>query len=395
MNAESIKVIMLTSTFPRNKEGIRGTIFALSEKLSQSNIKVQVVAPIDYNALSQETFGEVQVYRFQYFIPKRLQKLTYGYGMPVNLRVSLLAKLQLPLYLFVAFFRCLLLARHNDIIHAHWTLNGLAGVMVKKISNKPLILTVRGSDLRLMPRIIIKFVLNNCNAIISPHPELTNYLNGYNVTNLVEIPNLINEEKFNENIDSSDIHEDLKINGKTVVTFVAGLNEFKDPITFIKSMPHVIKIDSSISFCVVGDGVLKDEIIDLVHNYELENHVFVLGNRNDVNKILNASTIFVALSPIENIWSNAIIEAMMCNIPCIITKSGTTEQYLTHEENAFLIPPKDEVALADAILTLATDVNLRIKLANGAKQLLVKNRFTSDTIIADTIEVYKKSLECV
>jgi glycosyltransferase involved in cell wall biosynthesis len=383
---------MLTSTFPRNKADIRGTIFHLSKKLSLSNIKIQVIAPIDYNALTQEMFGEIQVYRFQYFIPIRLQKLTYGFGMPVNLRISLLAKLQLPLYLFVAFLRCLSLTRQNDVIHAHWALNGLVGVLIKKISNKPLILTVRGSDLRLMPKIITKIVLNNCDAIISPHPELTNYLKGYNMTNIAEIPNLIDEEKFNENVDFSDIQVDLKKNGNTTVTFVAGLNEFKDPITFIRSIPHVIKIDPAISFCLVGDGVLKGKIIDLIQNYELENYVIVLGNRNDINKIMNASTIFVALSPVENIWSNAIIEAMMCRIPCIITKSGTTEQHLTHKENAFLIPPMDEIALADAILTLATDSNLRVKLANGAKRLLIENGFTSDTIITDTIELYKKVL---
>ena len=176
-------------------------------------------------------------------------------------------------------------------------------------------------------------------AIISPHPEITGLLHSLGDFKVKEIPNVIDESLFNPDIPSSGIREELGIKTTHVITFVARLNEFKDPLTLVKSIPFVVEQEPDVTFLIAGDGPLIEEVRSLVEALGIQKYVKVLGNRQDVNRILKISSVFVALSPYENIWSLVIIEAMKMGVPCIVTRAGTTEKYLRHNTDAILVPP--------------------------------------------------------
>jgi len=314
--------------------------------------------------------------------------------MLANVKKDVLAKFQLPFFVIAEFFKAIwIISKYKiELIHAHWMIpQGLIAVVLKRIFGIPVVITVHGTDVRKCPEIIRKLILGNANAIVSPHPELTEILTnaGYCVD---EVRNLVGEYYVTRE-DVLKLKKELDLKDNIIITFIARLDEFKDPTTFVRSAPYVLDKRKNIRFLLVGEGDLDVSIRNIVREENLGEFVKVMGKRDDIGNILSISTIFVALSPVENIWSLAIIEAMKCGIPCIVTNSGTTAKHLRHGEHAYLIKPRDEVSLANAIIELSEDAEYRGKLAENSLILLDENGFSTTYIVGRVISVYHRCLK--
>jgi glycosyltransferase involved in cell wall biosynthesis len=351
--------------------------------LTNKGYTIIVLAPHDDGALREENWNGLKIYRFPYFYPEKFMKLAYGDGLLYNIRRSYLATFQIPFFFLFEFFYGLKIARKErvSVIHAHWLIpQGLTSVLIKYLYPVKNVVTVHGSDVRTPPKWLSKVILRRMDGIISPHPEITGLLQSLDDFVVKEIPNVIDETIFNPDIPTSGIKEELGIKTTNVITFVARLNEFKDPITFIKSIPFVVDQDPDVTFIIAGDGPLMEDVRVLVQDLGIQKYIRVLGNRQDVNRILKISSVFVALSPYENIWSLVIIEAMKMGVPCLITNSGTTEKHLRPNIDAILIPPRDERTLARELIQLIHDESLKKTLAKNGRDLTGK-KFSTEYIV--------------
>ncbi len=79
--------------------------------------------------------------------------------------------------------------------------------------------------------------------------------------------------------------------------------------------------------------------------------------------------------------------ALVHGVPILTTRPRLPSPELMDRENAYLVPPEDPRALADAILRLSADAELRRTLGAGAQVL--SERFRWDTIAADTLALYR------
>jgi glycosyltransferase involved in cell wall biosynthesis len=77
--------------------------------------------------------------------------------------------------------------------------------------------------------------------------------------------------------------------------------------------------------------------------------------------------------------------------PVIATKVGALIEAVRHAETGLLVPPKNERALAEAIVALLKDDELRRKMSENAYRLAMKE-LSWDTIARNTIEVYKEAM---
>jgi len=88
----------------------------------------------------------------------------------------------------------------------------------------------------------------------------------------------------------------------------------------------------------------------------------------------------------------ALLEAMACGRPVIASNIPGIKDVITNEENGILIPTRDPVALANAILRLMEDHSLRLRLGKNARQLMIENY--DWRIIAEKMEkVYNEVTE--
>jgi len=118
---------------------------------------------------------------------------------------------------------------------------------------------------------------------------------------------------------------------------------------------------------IAGDGRERSRLTDLIRDLDLENHVKLLGLRHDVMDLMQACDLFVLPSRYEGL-SIAMIEAMACGLPIIASDAPGLRDHIKTEQNGLLFPVENHKALAERILQLANDKELRYSLSCGAKR---------------------------
>ena len=83
---------------------------------------------------------------------------------------------------------------------------------------------------------------------------------------------------------------------------------------------------------------------------------------------MNIASLFVLSSLCEGL-PNVLLEAMVCGVPVISSDcSYGPREIITNGNNGLLVPRADEKTLADAMLTLLKDENLRKKFSQNGKR---------------------------
>jgi glycosyltransferase involved in cell wall biosynthesis len=385
-----MKVCCLTTSYPRYDGDYPGVFtFWLHRELVRRGVEVHVIAPGADGLKEEEVWEGVHIHRFRYFFPRSLQKVAYGAGILANLRKDPWAWLGMPTFLLSFFLKTLRIGRKCDLLHCFWSPTALIALPLAKLAGKGIVLTVLGSDIRYLPAFLNRFIFALVDRIVAPATEIFEELEKLGVKGYNVIPMPVDESKFHRQQDFSSVRREFGLNDEWVVSFVARLDEFKDPLTFVKAIPGIQSRIPKVKFFLVGDGPLRESVEELVTQHGLQDIVHLTGFRGDVERFLGVSHIFVALSPYENTWSNTIAEAMFMEVPCIITDAGYSARFFAHRENCLLIPPKNEKALADAVVELVGDSELRTRVVSGAKELLRSFHRTIPDITEATISLYR------
>ena len=103
---------------------------------------------------------------------------------------------------------------------------------------------------------------------------------------------------------------------------------------------------------------------------------------------MKAMDIFVLPSVAEGL-SRALLEAMAAGIPCICTKVGGVPEIIGNNEFGLLVSPKEENALADAMIDLANKRDEELKELSEKAQQRVKNHYTHCVIIKKLKQLYE------
>jgi GalNAc-alpha-(1->4)-GalNAc-alpha-(1->3)-diNAcBac-PP-undecaprenol alpha-1,4-N-acetyl-D-galactosaminyltransferase len=110
---------------------------------------------------------------------------------------------------------------------------------------------------------------------------------------------------------------------------------------------------------IVGDGPLSDDLRALSRHLGIAERVDWFGHVDDPIPYLKAAKFFVLTSRFEG-SPNALLEAMACGLPAIVSDASPGPlELIGQEESGLIVPVEDAHATADAIVRLATDDGLR------------------------------------
>jgi len=387
---ENISVLILTTSFP-TKHSAAG-IFVWDEcvALSEKGVEVTVVAPHCAGAPKEEVIKGVRIVRFRYFFPTKFQGVAYGNGIPVNLKNSLLAKLQLPFFAFAFLITALRESKNKKIIHCHWFIAGLIGVVVYEFRGAKLILMMHHAH---TPNRIFRYILKNTDFLFcnSSYVEKAT-LKIFPIKEHRLIPVTVNTKQFlPKNAQSKAEH--------SVQIFTAGRFIPLKGFLFLINAIHILaneKQMQTIHLKIAGDGILRTDMVEQVKNLGLKDYVSFLGqvNHSKLSAYFNAADIFVIPSIVDDNGDTeglglVTLEAAACGLPLIGTKVGGIPDVIEHGVNGFLVEQKNARQLAERIQQLAEDGKLREKFGSAARQLL-KNKFNRKTITQKITQVYEK-----
>jgi glycosyltransferase involved in cell wall biosynthesis len=142
-------------------------------------------------------------------------------------------------------------------------------------------------------------------------------------------------------------------------------------------------------FVLVGQGPLEGEIRRLAHARGLDDTVVFTGFRSDAQRIAASFDVFTMSSEFEGL-SIAVIEALALGKPSVVTDVGGLPEVVTDGREGFVVPASDPAALADRIVTLIEDPELRMRMGEAAEQR--SQAFDIRTAVRRMEEVYEELL---
>lgn len=144
--------------------------------------------------------------------------------------------------------------------------------------------------------------------------------------------------------------------------------------------------DKNIELVLIGKGELEDVIKQKVNDYNLQDSIFFLGIKENINECLYNSDVFILTSNYEGM-PMTIIEAMATGLPIISTKVGGVPTMIKNKEEG-LLTDLDANDIAKAIIRMMND-KLRKQMGNKARYTAEK-RFSSKIMADKYIEIYKQ-----
>ncbi len=182
------------------------------------------------------------------------------------------------------------------------------------------------------------------------------------------------------------------------LVFVGGLWEGKGPQVIAQALRLLAQTPDAPRFHIdlFGDGAegfkqyLRQVIREAGVESQMEFHGFAPWSR--LVEAMHAADIFVFPSIWDEPFAITPLQAMGCGLPVIATRAGGTPEGFTDEETALLIPANDAPALAQALLRLAQDEPLRLRLReNGLRA--VQERWSFEAYLNRLVDFYQRIIE--
>jgi len=171
-----------------------------------------------------------------------------------------------------------------------------------------------------------------------------------------------------ENIESlkKGLIEDKYFSERPVILGCGRLVEEKGFSHSIKAFSTVVKRYPKAKLLILGQGSKKGELEKLAMNLGIRDKVIFLNFRKNPFKYMANADVFV-LSSLREGLPNVLLEAMACGTPVVSAncKSGPSE-ILENDKYGILVPVADSEALANGILKLLGDHNLRMQYSKKA-----------------------------
>lgn len=159
----------------------------------------------------------------------------------------------------------------------------------------------------------------------------------------------------------------------TVGRFVAQ----KDYETAIKAIQIAGNKCPELRFIIVGYGDLEQQIRMWVKQYGIEQITSIHINPDNISDLLFDADIYLSTSLFEG-TSNSIMEGMNANLPIVATNVGDNFKLVDGENNGFLHMTKDAAGIADSLIKLYSNRDMRDKMGCASKELLARN-YSVDT----------------
>ncbi|MBI2996195.1 MAG: glycosyltransferase family 4 protein [Candidatus Melainabacteria bacterium] len=209
----------------------------------------------------------------------------------------------------------------------------------------------------------------------------------------IVFPVLVSESKKKE------LRKKLSLKSEIVVSTFGTIASYRKYDVLLMAIKKVSEENQSLFIKLIFIGKVdkhQENILEgLINNLNLNSSVYFTGylTPEEVYKYLSISDIFVSLSTDDRggtgIKSSSVAAAFASGLPVIGTKGLLTDDFFIEEENIYFAKSLTIRDVADALVKVIYDKDLRIKISNGAKDTYMK-KLTWNNIASEYIKVFKR-----
>lgn len=179
--------------------------------------------------------------------------------------------------------------------------------------------------------------------------------------------------------------------GKKIVLLYAGSLHFKKGVhILIDAFKSINKRYPNVVLMIAGDGKDRDS---LVRRADGNQRIIFLGKLPKDKLLLSymACDIFVMPSIYPEFFSISAHEAMLVKKPVVTTDVGALPEFVIPMKNGLLVKPGDVKSLADALIHLINDQELRNRMGGEGNRMA--SRFTIENHINALLKVYRQDVD--
>lgn len=304
-----------------------------------------------------------------------------------------------------------LIKRHRIVLVHSNTSAVLAGALAARLYGLPHVWHVH--EILEKPawfgRLIYRFILANSSQVVAISQAVANHISRGAVTTLVgqatddengvqsllcgqtKVCTPITEQriqviwdgidcqKFNPQVDGQSLRQAWGIGPDELAVGVVGrISHWKGQELFIKAASQAIKQAGQLRFVIVGGPVPGDEmrlenLQKLTQDLGLTDQVKFVPFSQNVPEVMRALDILVLPSTWPEPLGLVVLEAMASERPVIAAAHGGPLETVLAGETGFFFKPRDASSLAEAMMRLAGNPELRQKLGDKGRQRVLEH----------------------
>ncbi len=285
-----------------------------------------------------------------------------------------------------------------DVVHAHHPKAHMVAMIAALFARTPVFVVSRRVSFSIKEGKNIfnplKYRFFRVNMILPVCASITRMLIGEGVkkSKVRTVYSSTDQVRFDPDTVKSGVRKELGIaNDAIVITKIAHCSEWKGYDYLLRAARSVLSHNKDVKFIVAGSDTNTDAFHKKVNNMGLAGSFYILGRRPDVPELLQASDIAVNAAYAGEGLSGALREALFMRVPVVATDISGNKEVCLDGETGYLVPVKDDIALANALITLTDDKETRQRMGARGREFVLKN-FTPDIMTDKTLEVYKELL---
>ncbi|GEM_PF-62622 len=286
-------------------------------------------------------------------------------------------------------------AERFDVINTHSSTDAwLAVLACRGIDNAPAIVRTRhlSTDVDRSPLTRWLYVGGD-RTVVTTGERIRQRLfadNGYPLSRMVSVPTGIDLSRYAPG-DRHAARLKVGLADRPTLGIVATLRGWKGHADLLDAWRSLSAQFPDWQVAIVGDGPQRENLQNRIAQEGLGDRVRMAGNRDDVERWLQAVDLFALPS-----WGNegvpqAILQAMSAGLPVVSTTVGSIDEAVVEGETGFLVSPRDVPVLTDRLARLMGDAALRTRLgALGRERALA--RFGLDAMLDRMQAVFRAAV---
>ena len=253
-------------------------------------------------------------------------------------------------------------------------------IIVARLFKKRVILRLEGSgkagDLNRMKKIkggkLVRACLPFVDKIIAVSMDIQKDLKRIGqLKKAVYLPNFVDSRMFTPCNTKAE-----QMEGKLVL-FIGRLSIEKGVDIFLDAIARLRK-KTKFKVSIIGTGYLINDLLEKTNTLGISKIVSFEGQKGNVIPYLYRADVFVLPSRSEGM-SIALLEAMACGLPVVVTDVSGTRDVVEDGVNGLVVPPENEKLLADAIGQLLTNKDIALRMGQQARRT-IEEKFSLNMI---------------
>jgi glycosyltransferase involved in cell wall biosynthesis len=367
-------VLFLIDRFPQKMGGAEGTLLTITRLLPPSRYRCSVVTfAIDSNFEDIRSLFSCPLFVWP------LQR-TYGWGaLKVAAKIGHLIRSQ-----------------EVSVVHTFFSTSDLWGGVIAKLSGCPVLISSRrdmGLDRSPKHRVayrLLRSMFDQVQAVSERVRSFSIAEDGISRSRVVLLHNGVDLHEMDRADVFAPSETDLGLQGAShFITSVGNIRPVKGTDILIRTASRVCKRFPTAVFLVVGranDPAYFSAVQQLAESLDLTQNVRFLGLRNNVPSILKLSDVFVLPSRSEGL-SNALLEAMACRLPCVVTDVGGNAEVVEDGKSGFVVPSENPEIAAERIIRLLENRPLARDMGKAARKT-IEDKFTAQVMVDRLVTYY-------